>query len=71
MTTSKLLGACCMCDKIRTDDKNDLWISRDENPELYDNLVKAMPLTHGYCPTHFEEAKKELKRYKLSHESSQ
>ncbi|MBU1129221.1 MAG: hypothetical protein KJ949_01155 [Nanoarchaeota archaeon] len=49
MTESKLLTICCRCKKIRI---NDNWISKDEFPELYKDMLEGYKnnLTHTYCP---------------------
>lgn len=65
----ELIGACCKCDKIRIDlslfiRSTSLWLGRNENAELYDELIKGKYLTHGYCPQHFNEAMEEVERYK-------
>lgn len=51
------------CAKIRIDDEADVWISGEENRELYDRYIKAygdMQLSHGYCPGHIDKLMKEI-----------
>ena len=64
MELTELIGACCVCDKIRIDNEKNLWLSRCENPELYNRLLQGKELTHGYCPEHYQKALKELEEYK-------
>jgi hypothetical protein len=65
MKLTNLICACCIphCDKIRIDSEKDIWLSRSENPELYDKFIEGKELTHGYCPEHFKEAMKEVEEY--------
>lgn len=42
---------------VNLGEKKDYWFSKNENPELYDNLMEVYSkrLTHSACPRHFKE----------------
>jgi hypothetical protein len=62
MALNKILGICCIpnCNKIRISNEFNLWLDREENPNLYDRLIQGKELSHGYCPKHYEQAMKEI-----------
>jgi len=66
MNKKELLVMCCVCQKIRIDDTSDFWLSREENPEGYDSIMKEYEkrISDTYCSEHLEKAMKEVKRYK-------
>jgi len=66
MTLNDIIGICCIpnCGKIKINTKSNLWMGRDENPDLYDELIQGKRLSHGYCTEHYEQAMKELEEYK-------
>ena len=53
----KVLAICLTCKAIRFDDKNNLWLNKDDNPVLYDRLSETFKdnISHGYCPEHCQE----------------
>lgn len=67
MTTVEFLGACCMCDKIRISENPIRWIGREPYNKLYDLFIQEFELSHGYCPEHYEEAKRDVQEYKRKH----
>jgi len=67
MTVDKVLGICLTCKKIRVNKERNLWLAREEDADMYNNLMKAYEgrLTHTYCPEDFEKRMEEIKRMKL------
>ena len=65
MTIEKVLAMCCECGKIRIDNENNVWISQEENPQLYNKFYEKFKLriTHSYCPEDFKKAEKEIEEY--------
>ena len=61
----KVLGMCCRCETIRVDNENNLWLKREDNAVLYDEMVKSFEgrISHGYCPEHYKMAMEEVRRY--------
>ena len=57
----EVLGICSHCRNIRINDKNDLWLSSDADPKLYQRFLDRYEgrLSHGICPScmneHFPE----------------
>jgi hypothetical protein len=66
MALNDIIGICCIptCNRIRVNNEANLWLGRDENPHLYDELIQGKRLSHGYCPEHYEQAIKELEEDK-------
>ena len=58
----KVLGICCVCNKIRIGDSNSPWLDRGDNPELYDRFIRKYEgrLSHTYCQEHFREASNKI-----------
>jgi len=61
----EMLSICSFteCARIKVDDELEKWISRDDNPELYDRYIEAyrdMKLSHGYCPRCYEGVKRDF-----------
>ena len=63
MIEKELLVMCCVCKKIRIDDENDLWLSREDNPVLYDKLINRFDerISHTYCPEDYEIVMEEIR----------
>ena len=59
-----VLGICSYveCKRIRIDDDEDTWISRGDNPELYDRYIKVYEgvNSHSYCPGCEKKVEEEL-----------
>lgn len=59
----QFLTICAVCHAIRIDNKNSLWLQKDDDVDfkLYD-LYMGNPgrviLSHGYCPRDFDEEMK-------------
>ena len=73
MGLRELLGYCMGCHKIRIDDENDRWLSRDENPEYYDMLMKNYEgkLSHSFCNPCSENYFEEESKSQIFNQSSQ
>ncbi len=69
MTKNEFLVECSVCKKIKLDDEKEIWISRNENPILYDSLQDTYKenISHGYCPKDSEQFNKEIDKYFEKH----
>lgn len=58
-----LLAICSDCRKIRVDDDEYVWISKEDNQELYNKYIKVYEgnLTHSYCPPCLRKAREEMR----------
>jgi len=63
-----LLAVCSNCRKIRVDDDEDVYLSKEDNQELYDKYIKVYEgnLTYGYCPPCFRKAREEMRIKRLT-----
>ncbi len=67
MALDEVLGICMTCKKIRVSKEKNLWLKREDDIDMYDNLMNAYKgkLIHTYCPEDFEKKMKEIKGMKL------
>ena len=62
-----LVGACCVCHRIRTNNERNIWESSDEEAYKIANsgaLGDWINLSHSYCPPCGEAAFAELRDYR-------
>lgn len=56
----KISPICMNCKAIRIDDESSVWLKREDNPQLYDSIIKtSRGLSHGICPEDEERLMKE------------
>ena len=65
MTKNELLTICMGCQRVRINDESNLWLSKEENPNLYEGLLEEHEgnLSHGYCPPCGERAMEEADNF--------
>lgn len=57
----EVLGICSVCKKIRIDNENNTWMSKENQPKLYERYIQKYEkkLTHSYCdPCYTKELSK-------------
>ncbi|MEK6873769.1 MAG: hypothetical protein AABW91_02910 [Nanoarchaeota archaeon] len=62
-----IVGACCVCHSIRTNNEKNIWESSDEEAYKIANseaLGDWIALSHGYCPPCGEAVFAEIKKVK-------
>lgn len=59
----EVLVICSVCKKIRINDRTDLWLKKEDDPRLYNELYNQFRsrISHSFCP---EDGDKRLKEYK-------
>jgi len=58
--TKDILTQCCECRKIKLDDRT--WLSENDDKVKYNSLIEQYreEISHDYCPSCQEIARKEL-----------
>ncbi len=57
----KILPICCVCKKIRDDNGKEPGTGVWMEPDLYLDKKTEIKTSHGYCPEHAEQLRKDIK----------